>query len=222
MKSAREFVAEFLGTFALVFIGGAAIMQTKNVDAAATLLDVATAHGLTLAVMVSAFIAISGNFNPAVSLGLLAAGRVSAVQAITFIVGQVAGATAAALTLKATFPSALWDAARGTRQLVSLDVSTGQAFALEAIATAIWMLVMMRATAEDKASRLTGIAVGLTLMAATLALGPLTGASLNPARTLGPMLITGEYEGLALYLTAPVVGAISAALVGRFLFSEKE
>ena len=100
MKPAREFVAEFLGTFALTFIGGAAIMQTRNVDAGAGLVEVALAHGLVYAAMVSALMKISGNFNPAVSIGLLVTGRISPTQAATFIGGQVTGAILAALSLK--------------------------------------------------------------------------------------------------------------------------
>jgi MIP family channel proteins len=217
MKPAREFVAEFLGTFALTFVGGAAIMQTKNVDAAAGLLDVALAHGLILFVMISALMKISGNFNPAVSLGLLATGRITPVQAGTFIAGQFAGAVSAALALKSLFPAALWDAARGTRQMVSLDVTTGQAFALEAIATAMLMTAVMGTAVDSKGPKIGGLAIGLTLTSSILAIGPLTGASLNPARTFGPMLATGAYEGLALYLTAPIVGAVSAALLYRYL-----
>jgi glycerol uptake facilitator-like aquaporin len=222
MKTAREFVAEFLGIFALTFVGGAAIMQTKNVDAGAGLLDVAFAHGLILCVMIASLSRISSTFNPAISLGLLAGGRISLLQTATHLIAQIAGATAAALSLKATFPSALWDAARGTRQLVSLDASTGQAFALEAIATSAWMLAVLGTTRGGKPTQLSGVAVGLTLTSAIVAIGPLTGGSFNPARTLGPMLVTGAYEGLALYLTAPVVGAVSAALLHRYLFADVE
>jgi MIP family channel proteins len=222
MKAAREFVAEMLGTFALTFIGGAAIMQTRNVDAGAGLVEVAVAHGLVLAAMVTALVRISGNFNPAVSLGLLVTGRITPPQAGTFIAGQFTGAAVAAFSLKALFPAALWESARGTRQLVSLDVTTGQAFALEAIATALLMTAMMATVSSEKHRTSGGVAAGATLTAAMLAIAPLTGGSLNPARTIGPMLATGAYEGLALYLAAPIVGAIVAALLYKYLLPDTE
>jgi MIP family channel proteins len=217
MKPAREFVAEFLGTFALTFVGGAAIMQTRNVDAGAGLVEVALAHGLVLFLMVSALMKISGNFNPAVSIGLLVTGRISPVQAGTFIAGQFAGAIIAALSLKALFPAALWESARGTRQMVSLDVTTGQAFALEAIATGFLMTAVMGTAADPKGPKIGGLAIGMAVTVGILAIGPLTGGSMNPARTIGPMIATGSYEGLALYLAAPIVGAVVAALIYRHL-----
>jgi MIP family channel proteins len=222
MKPAREFVAEFLGTFALTFVGGAAIMQTRNVDAGAGLLEVALAHGVILFLMVSALMKISGNFNPAVSIALLVTRRISPVQAGTFIAGQLVGATVAALSLKALFPAALWEAARGTRQMVSLDVSTGQAFALEAIATAFLMTAVMGTAVDPKGPKIGGLAIGLAVTADILAIGPLTGASMNPARTIGPMVATGAFEGLALYVAAPIVGAVVAALLYRTLMLDAE
>ncbi|MCC7055387.1 MAG: aquaporin [Gemmatimonadaceae bacterium] len=222
MKPAREFVAEFLGTFALTFIGGAAIMQTRNVDAGAGLVEVALAHGLVLFVMVSALMKISGNFNPAVSIGLLVTGRITPMEAGTFIAGQFTGAIVAALSLKGLFPAALWESSRGTRQMVSLDVTTGQAFALEAIATGFLMTAVMGTAVDGKGPKIGGLAVGLTLTACILGIGPLTGGSLNPARTIGPMVATGVFEGLALYLAAPIVGAVVAALLYRHLMLDTE
>lgn len=222
MKPAREFVAEFLGTFVLTFIGGAAIMQTRNADAGAGLVEVALAHGLALFVMVSALMKISCSFNPAVSLGLLVTGRISPTQAGTFIAGQFSGAIAAALSLKAIFPAALWESSRGTRQMVSLDITTGQAFALEAIATGILMTAMMGTAVDGKGPKIGGLAIGLSVTLGILAIGPLTGGSMNPARTIGPMVATGVYEGLALYVAAPIVGAVVAALIYRHLMLDAE
>lgn len=218
MKPARDLLSEFLGTFALTFFGGAAIMQTRNADVGAGLLEVALAHGLVLGLMVTAFMRIGGNFNPAVSLGLLATGRIKPVQAASFIAGQFTGAAAAALSLKMLFPAALFEAARGTRQMVSLDVTTTQAFALEAIATAVLMFAVMGTTGDkDRGPRVGGFFVGLAVTIGILAIGPLTGGSMNPARTFGPMLVTGAFEGIAMYLAAPIVGAVSAALLYRWL-----
>jgi len=222
VAATREFAAELLGTFALTLVGGAAIMQTRNVDATAGLLEVALAHGLVLCVMVSALRRISAHFNPAVTIALLVTGDVTPAQAVKCIGGQFTGALMAALTLEALFPAPLWEASRGTRQLISLDVSTAQAFAIEAIATGILMTAVMGTLIDPKAPKGGGIVVGLAYGAGMLAFAPLTGASMNPARTLGPMLVTGAYEGLALYLTAPVVGAVIAALIYRYLLSSDE
>ena len=222
MKAVREFAAECIGTFALTFISGAALMQTRNADAGAGLIDVALAHGVVLLVITSVFLRLGANFNPAVSLGLLVTGRITLQQAGTFIAGQFAGALTAALTLRATFPSALWEASRGTRQLVSLDVTTGQAFALEAIATALVMLAYIGTISDTRGPKLGGLAVGLASTVGFIAIGPLTGAGMNPARTIGPMLVSRAYEGLALYLTAPIVGAIVAAVAYRFLVLDAE
>ncbi len=217
MKDAREFSTEFIGVFALTFISGAALMQARNADSGAGLLDVALAHGLVLALMTSLFYRVGANFNPAVSLGLLITGRITPQQAGLFIAGQCGGALTAAFTLKAAFPSALWEATRGTRQLVSLDVTTAQAFTLEAIATALIMFAYMGTVSDAKGPKIGGAAVGMAAAASFIAIGPLTGAGMNPARSIGPMIVSRAFEGLALYLTAPIVGAIVAAVVYRFL-----
>ena len=217
MKPGREFVSEFVGTFALTFIGGAAIMQTRNADAGAGLMEVALAHGLIYFVMVSVFLKTAGHFNPAISLGQLVTGRISLAQSAIYITGQFAGAVIAALLLQALFPVALWEAARGTRPMVSLDVSTGRAFALEAIATFFLMLAVMGTAVDKHGPRIGGLAIGMTLTAGMLAIGPLTGGSMNPARSIGPMIATGAYEGVALYLAAPIVGAVIAAVLYRYL-----
>src|SRR5688572_23053241 len=133
--SIRHFVAELVGTFALVFIGGGAIVLSKMPGSNVGLLEVALAHGLILAVMVSATMRISGHFNPAVTIGFLASRRIEGFMAGIYIAAQIIGAILAAYVLKATFPDALFVATRGGGQSISLDVSGSQAFLLEAIAT---------------------------------------------------------------------------------------
>src|SRR3989475_9408031 len=131
----RHFAAEFVGTFALVFVGSGAIMTTRISQSQAGLVEVALAHGLILAVMVSALMRISGHFNPAVTLGLLATRRIEAMMAAMYVVAQFLGAIAAGYALKASFPDAVFVATRGGGQSVALDITGGQAFILEAIAT---------------------------------------------------------------------------------------
>ena len=131
--SLRHFLSEFIGTFALTFVGSAAIMQTAQ--GGGNLVAVALAHGLVLSIFVSAFMHIGAHFNPAVTIGMLVVRRIEPVMAGLYVAAQLAGATAAAFALKFAFPAALFAATRGGGQSVSLDVTTGQAFVLEMIGT---------------------------------------------------------------------------------------
>ena len=125
----RHFLAEFIGTFALVFVGGASIMLAKDSSSPAGLLEIALAHGLILAVMVSAFMRISGHFNPAVTLGMLATQRIEPMMAGVYIVAQIMGSIIAAYLLKWTFPFTLFDVTHGGGQSLALQVSGAQGFA---------------------------------------------------------------------------------------------
>lgn len=214
----RHFVAELIGTFALVFVGGGAIMVTYGPNAPGGLLEVALAHGLILAIMVSALMRISGHFNPAVTLGFLATRRIEPMMAGVYIVGQLLGAMAAAYTLKSTFPEQLFTATRGGGQSISLDITGTQAFTLEAIATFFLVAVIFGTAVDPKAPKVGGFAIGLAVTADILAIGPLTGGSMNPARSFGPAVASGVYEAQIIYWTAPIVGALIAALLYEFLF----
>ena len=207
--SLRHFIAEFIGTFALVFVGGAAIMIGGGIGIPAALLQVALAHGLILAVMVSALMRISGHFNPAVTIGFIAARRIDPMMAGIYIFAQLLGAVAAAYVLKATFPSRLFEATRGGGQSISLDVTATQAWILEAIATFFLVFVVFGTAVDPKAPRVGGFAIGLVVTVDILAIGPLTGASMNPARSFGPALASGIFEGQFIYWTAPIIGANS-------------
>jgi MIP family channel proteins len=220
--SLRHFIAEFIGTFALVFVGGAAIMMAKQTESASALLQVALAHGLILSLMVTALMRISGHFNPAVTLGFIAARRIDPMMAGVYIIAQLLGAVVAAYLLKMTFPAELFASTRGGGQSISLDVSAQQAWILEAIATFFLVFVVFGTAVDPKAPRVGGFAIGLTVTANILAIGPLTGASMNPARSFGPALVSGIFEGQFIYWTAPVVGSIVAALLYDTLFIRRE
>ena len=219
MKDAlRHFVAEFVGVFALVFVGGGSIMMGRYTTAATPLILAATAHGLILAVMVTATMRISGHLNPAVTIGFLATRRIEPLMAAIYLVAQVLGAVIAAYALKATIPAALFDAARGGGQSIASDVTLGQAFGLEMIATFFLTFVVFGTAVDPDAPKVGGFAIGLTVAADILAIGPLTGASMNPARSIGPAVATGIFEGQAVYWAGPIVGSIAAALIYEFLF----
>ena len=214
----RHFIAEFVGVFALVFVGSGAIMMARHTNAATPLILAATAHGLILAVMVTATMRISGHLNPAVTLAFLVTRRIEPLMAAIYICAQILGAIAAAYALKATVPADLFAAMRGGGQSIALDVTATQGFVLEMIATFFLTFVVFGTAVDQQAPKVGGFAIGLTVAADILAIGPLTGGSMNPARSLGPAVASGVFEGQFVYWTGPVVGAIVAALLYDQLF----
>lgn len=214
--SLRHFVAEFIGTFALVFVGGASIAAGGGIVA------VALAHGIILAVMVSALMRISGHFNPAVTVGFLAARRIEPLMAGVYIAAQILGGLLAAYALKGLLPTALAEATRLGGQQISLEITAGQAIGLEAIATFFLAFVIFGTAVDPKAPRVAGFAIGLTIAADILAIGPFTGASMNPARSFGPAVASGIFEGQAVFWIGPLIGAVAAALLYDTLFIRRE
>lgn len=218
----RHFVAEFIGTFALVFVGGASIMIAKDTNSPAGLLGIAFAHGLILAVMVSALMRISGHFNPAITLGFVAARRIEVPMAGVYILAQLIGGIVGAYVLKWTFPFALFEATRGGGQAIALQVSGGQAFLLEFIATFFLVLTVFGTAVDPRAPRIGGLAIGFVVAADILAIGPLTGASMNPARSFGPAVASGIFEAQIIFWLAPIAGGVAAALLYEYLFLRRE
>jgi MIP family channel proteins len=216
--AARHFVAEFIGIFALVFVGSGSIMMAQHTNSASPLLLVATAHGLILAIMVTATMRISGHLNPAVTIGFLVTRRIEPLMAAIYICAQLLGAVVAAYALKATVPADLFAASRGGGQAIALDVTTGQAFLLEMIATFFLAFVVFGTAVDPNAPKVGGFAIGLTVAADILAIGPLTGASMNPARSIGPAVASGIFEGQGVYWGGPIVGAILGAMIYDLLF----
>jgi MIP family channel proteins len=216
--SIRHFVAEFVGIFALVFVGGASLINAQARGSGTGLLEAAFAHGLILAVAVTATMRISGHFNPAVTLGFLVARRIEPVMAGVYIVAQLLGAMLAAYALRALFPDPDALAARLGGQAVASNVGMWQAIGLEAVATFLLMFVIFGTAVDPNAPRVGGLAIGLTVSAGILAIGPLTGGSMNPARSFGPAVATGIFEGQVVFWTGPVIGALAAALLYDQLF----
>jgi MIP family channel proteins len=216
--SLRHFIAELVGVFTLVFIGGAVIMLSKNAGTGVGLLEIAAAHGIALAVMITATMRISGHLNPAVTIGFLVTRRIEPMMAGVYIVAQLTGAMLGAYALRAIFPDALFTAARGGGQVISLDISSAQAFFAELIATFFLVFVVFGTAVDRQAPRLGGFPIGLTVFADILAIGPLTGGSMNPARSFGPAVASGVYEGQVIFWTAPIVGGMIAAVLYAVLF----
>jgi aquaporin Z len=153
-----------------------------------------------------------------VTAGFLVTRRIEPVLAGVYIVAQLLGAMAAAYALKLTMPALLFDAARGGGQSISIDITAAQAFFLEAIATFFLVFVVFGTAVDPQAPKVGGFAIGLTVMADILAIGPLTGGSMNPARSFGPAVATGIYEGQIVYWTGPIVGGLVAAMIYDALF----
>lgn len=230
MLKVKIFVAEFIGTFALVFIGAAAGIYGKSLG----ILGIALAHGLTLAVFVYAFGHISGtHINPAVTLGLAANGNIKWNDAILYWVAQFAGGVLAAFLLRMFVTPLSTDAFSGamTSGLLTSE-HPYYALAMEALLTFFLMNTILHTAVDGKAGPFAGWAIGTTLVIAILAGQPLTGASLNPARSFGPALFTStittgrpDYQNTILYLTyfiGPFLGAIAAAFLYRFFKWEPE
>jgi MIP family channel proteins len=220
--SFRHFVAEFVGTFGLVFIGGGAIMACDMAHVPNPLLNVAIAHGLILAIMVTATMRISGHLNPAVTIGFLVARRIEPVMAGVYLVAQILAAMLAAYALLWLFPTSIATATRLGGQSISLDISFGQAVGLEAIATFFLVFVVFGTAVDPKSPKVGGFAIGLTVAADILAIGPLTGGSMNPARSFGPAVASGIFEGQAVYWIGPLLGGIVAGLLYDTLFLRRE
>jgi MIP family channel proteins len=217
----RHFIAEFIGTFALVFVGSGAIMVARMSGSQAGLIEVAFAHGLILAVMVSALMRISGHFNPAVTIAFIATRRIEPMMAGVYVLAQLIGAVVAGYALKASYPEAVFVATRGGGQAVALDVTGTQAFILETIATFFLVFVIYGTVVDQRGPKIGGLAIGFVIAADILAIGPLTGASMNPARSFGPAVASGVFEAQLLYWAAPIVGGLIAALLYEYLFMRR-
>jgi MIP family channel proteins len=217
MKDAwRHFIAEFIGTFALVFIGSGAIIRVAATNG--SILEVALAHGIILSVMVSALMRISGHFNPAVTVTFLITRRIEPVMAVVYMIAQFTGAIIAAYALKGLMPAEAVDATRVGGQMLSSSTSFGTGVALEAIATFFLVWVIFGTAVDPGAPRVGGFAIGLTIAADILVIGPFTGASMNPARSLGPAVVSGVFEAQAVYWIGPLIGAIVAGVLYDRLF----
>ena len=219
-----KYVAEFIGTFALIFIGAGALAITGlNLDghsyALENLLVVALAHGFVVIAFVYAYGHISGtHINPAVTLGLLVAGEVGFSTAIGYWIVQFSGGIAGALVLKGLLPV---NGDLGVTILAE-KVSFTQGLFVEIILTFFLVTTIFNTAVSGKAGNFSGIAIGLSLIGCILMGGPLTRASFNPARTLGPAIAAGNYADLWLYFVGPCVGSVLATLLYVGMVEDKD
>jgi aquaporin TIP len=213
-ETSRRTFVEFLGTFALVFVGVGAIMGVGPQADAGTL-EVAFAHGLVIAVMISAVGHISGGyFNPAITLGFMLTRRMSVLLGLFYWIAQFAGGVLAALLLRWIFPAANRDAANlgaPARHTIAL----GPALVVEALLTFFLVWVVFATTADPRStySAVAGIAIGLVVVFDNLMGYPLTGAIVNPARALGPQLVGNSWADAWIWYVGPFAGGAIAALL---------
>lgn len=201
----KNLAAEFVGTFALIFIGAGALAIGQ-----ANLVGVALAHGLVIVAFAYAYGHISGtHINPAVTLGLLIAGEIEFVVALGYWIVQFLGGILGAIVLNAVLP----DAGDLGVTILGEGVGVGQGLVVEIVLTFFLVNTIFNTAVSGKAGNFAGLAIGLTLVLCILMGGPLTRASLNPARTLGPAVVSGNYTDIWLYFVGPLVGAILAALL---------
>ena len=209
----RQSLAELIGTFILVFVGAAAVTIAGSSGGVAV---AALAHGLVLVAIIAMYGHISGaHVNPAVTAGLLVGGKIEFQKALYYWVAQFAGGIIAAFVLVALIPEGS-NFGQATGSLT--DNAVWSAAVFEAIMTFFLVSTVFQAAAYGKSGNVAGIAIGFTLAASILAGGVYTGASLNPARTLGPALAAGNFDYLVPYLIGMFVGGIVAGLLHSQVF----
>ncbi len=214
MTKFRPLIAEFIGTFALIFVGIGAI-KTAGHD----VLAVALAHGLTIAAFVAATLHISGGqLNPAVTFGLVCGGHMTIANAIRYWIAQCLGGIAAAFICLSLFGRDV--VVTGTPQL-AIDLTPGQGILVEGILT-FFLVFIVHGTAVDARSRTpAALAIGATITLDILFGGPLTGAAMNPARVLGPAVAASFWKAHYVYWIGPLLGGALGGLVYRLPIERK-
>jgi aquaporin Z len=216
----RALVAEFVGTFALVLVGGGAVVLAVNGSLDAV--GVALAHGLVLAIMVSVSTHTSGgHLNPAVSIALWVTGKLPSMRTVAYLVTQLVASIVAAFLLKYLVDNQiLFDAASGGAPQVGGNVQVGRAILIEAVATFFLVWAVFGTAIDDRGplSRTAGLTIGLVLTFDILAFGPYTGAAMNPARWLGPALAAGVWDDWYVWIVGPIAGGVLAGVLYWYTF----
>ena len=219
-RIAPKLLAEFIGTFSFVFIGAGAAAVIGGGAGFNGITAVALAHGLAIMAFAFAYGSVSGgHMNPAVTVGVLAAGAIGAGEAAAYIVTQLVGGIAGALLLRIVLGGAatglgMPELAHGLALgATTVTVTPEAGFMIEALLAFFLVTVVLSTAVAGRAGNLAPLAIGMTLTFNIIMGGALTGAPFNPARALGPMVATGNFNDAWLYLTAPLVGAIVAALL---------
>ena len=212
-NTGKAVVAEFVATFALIFIGAGSVIA--NANGSLDLTGVALAHGLVLAIMVSVTAHLSGGIvNPAVAIGLWVTGKLSTVRTGAYIVAEMLGAVAGAFLLKFLIPASSFEPGGGGVALAP-GLPTGKGILIEAVATFFLVFAVFGTAVDDRGpwNKTAGLTIGLVIAFDIMAFGPWTGAAMNPARWFGPALATGEWTDWWVWIVGPIAGAIVAAVL---------
>ena len=223
-RIAPKLLVEFIGTFSLIFIGAGAAAVIGDGAGLPGITAIALAHGLTVMAFAFAYGSVSGgHFNPSVTAAVFVARAMGIGEAAGYIVSQIAGGVIGALLLRTVLggsstglgmPTLAHDLALGN---TTLTVTPSAGFVVEAILAFFLCTVVLSTAIAGRARNFAPLAIGMTLTLNIIMGGPLTGAAFNPARALGPMIVTGNFNDAWLYLIAPIVGAVIAAVLHEVL-----
>jgi aquaporin Z len=214
MMNKKALIAEFIGTFALIFIGVGAIAADHITGGKLGLTGIALAHGLTIAVMATATGAVSGgHLNPAVTIGLFTAGKIDAQNAVGYVISQCLGAISAAFLVKMAVPAEVLTAVGMGTPALGDGIAPGMGLVTEIVLTFFLVFVIYGTAVDKRAPKMGGLFIGLTVALDILMGGPISGAAMNPARHLGPALLGGGLQNIWLYWLGPVAGAVLAAQI---------
>jgi aquaporin Z len=216
MINMKKYIAELIGTFALVFCGTGAIIINDISNGAISHVGIAMTFGLIVMAMIYTFGSISGaHINPAVSIAFSLTDRFDKKKLLGYLIAQLLGAFLASITLRILFLEHL-----NLGSTLPLG-SWYQSFILEVILTYFLMLVILFVSQNKSVTQFTGMAVGATVLLEAMFAGPITGASMNPARSIAPAVISGNTSSLWIYILAPTLGAILASLTWKFMKEEQ-
>ena len=213
----KKYLAEFIGTFALVFFGTGAVIVNEQTGGSLGLLGIAATFGISITAMVYVFGSISGtHINPAVTISLALGKIMPKNEVFGYIVAQILGGIFASSLLLMLFPS--------NQTLGCTIPSNGilQSFSLEFILTFFLMLTILGIGSKKENSNVAGLVIGLMVTGMILFAGPISGGSFNPARSIAPAIVSGNLTALWMYLLAPTLGAILAILVWRTVKTDDE
>lgn len=219
----RRSSAEFIGTFAFVFIGAGSVITAVGYWGSG-LVGIAIAHGLALAIMVTATAHISGgHINPAVTFGLLVARKIEPALAVAYWIAQLAGGVLAALLLWWVFPNDKVDTSMLGAPVLGGGVGIWAGLVVEAVLAFFLVWVVMATVVDTRTTfkPVAGFAIGLVLTIDTLAGGPLTGALVNPARALGPILVHNVWSDAWIWFLGPLLGGGVAGFLYNRLYLQK-
>ncbi len=219
----KSCLAELFGTFLFVFVGAGSIIIDAHTNGGVGLLGIAVAHGLALSVVVSSTMNISGGqINPAITIGLLLIKKIKALEAVGHIIAQLIGAAMAGLLLKLLFPPEAITAVKLGTPALGEGISAGTAVGLEIIGTFFLAFAIYGTAVNSKApSGIAGFGIGLVVTSIILAIGPLTGSALNPARHFGTAIFAPHLSEIWIYWVGPIIGAALGFILFNFIAEEK-